>query len=88
MTAPVIVEIFTKDDCCLCEEAKDVLKGLQRVSPFELKEVDITRDEKLFERYKEEIPVVFINGRKAFKYRVDPDDMLRRLERCRTRKES
>ena len=35
--------------------------------------------ELLIQYTREEIPVVFINGRKAFKYRLDEREFLRRL---------
>ena len=46
---------------------------------FELVEVDITGDPELEAAYREQIPVVFVAGRKAFKYTVDPAELHRRL---------
>ena len=34
--------------------------------------VDISGDPELESAYREQIPVVFVAGRKAFKYRVEP----------------
>jgi len=45
-----------------------------------LREVDILEDPEAHERFKEEIPVVFINGKKAFKYRLDEKQFLKKLE--------
>ena len=75
------VEIYSKPDCHLCEEAKAVLQEVQREQPFTLVEVDIRTDPALFQQYEWEIPVIFINGRKAFKYRVDREALLKRLRR-------
>ena len=36
-----------------------------------------------YEKFKEEIPVVFINGKKAFKYHLDEEEFLKRLRRAR-----
>lgn len=82
MGAPLgpVVEIYSKADCCLCEEAKAVLERVRRQIPFDLREVDITGDPALYERFREEIPVVFVNGRKAFKYRVDERLLRQRLQ--------
>jgi hypothetical protein len=44
-------------------------------------EVDITGDEKLEARYREWLPVVEIDGERAFVYYVDPDALRRRLSR-------
>ena len=84
-TLPV-VEIFGKPDCHLCHEAKTLLQNLQCSHSFRLCEVDISTREHLMDRYGEEIPVVFINGRKAFKYRVDPKQFVRKLGRVQSRR--
>ncbi len=73
------VEIYSKSDCHLCDEAKSVLLKVQKEIPFDFIEVDITRNRKLFTEYKEQIPVVFINNRKAFKYHVDEKELRNRL---------
>ena len=41
--------------------------------PFDLSEVDITGEPELEERYRELLPVVEIDGRRAFAYFVSPD---------------
>lgn len=75
------VEIYSKPDCHLCDEAKSVLLKAQKDFPFDLIEVDITTDQTMFEEYKEQIPVVFIDGRKAFKFRVDEKELRKKLAR-------
>ncbi len=76
------VELMTKEGCCLCEEMKAILEEARRFIPFEVVEIDISQDGELLERYGEEIPVLFINGRKAFKYRATLDELMRKLERA------
>lgn len=76
-----VVEILSKPDCHLCKEAKALLQELQARHAFSLRELDITMRADLLERYWEEIPVIFINGRRAFKYRVDPEQFVRALSR-------
>lgn len=76
-----LVEILSKPDCHLCDEAKTLLLALQAIQPFALREIDIADHADLLSRYGESIPVVFINGRKAFKYRIDPAQCVRRLRR-------
>ncbi len=78
------VEIFSKDDCSLCDKAKAVLLDVQPEFDFELQEIDITQNPTTFERFKEEIPVIFINGRKAFKYHVQPEALRKKLRRLHT----
>jgi thiol-disulfide isomerase/thioredoxin len=77
------VEIYSKKDCHLCDEAKAVLARVHERIPFELVEVDIEQDPKLFEQFKNDVPVVFVDGRKAFKHRVEEADFANRLERGR-----
>ncbi len=74
----VIVTLYSKEDCCLCLDAKAIIRTLQKDFPFVLEEVDITSRPDLYEKFKEEIPVVFINERKAFKYRVDPQQFIKK----------
>ncbi len=75
------VEIYSKPECHLCDEAKSVLVKVQQEIPFDFFEVDITSDQELFTKYKEQIPVVFICGKKAFKFRVNEKELRRKLLR-------
>ncbi len=75
------IVLYSKPDCCLCDEVKAQLARLKNNCSFELREVNILEDAQAYEQFKEEIPVIFINGRKAFKYHVDEKDFLKRMER-------
>ena len=79
-THPHVI-LYTRVGCHLCDEAKAELLRLRGQAPFELREVDIDADPELRQRYNEEVPVIFIAGRKAFKYRIDPAEFLKRLAR-------
>jgi hypothetical protein len=48
---------------------------------YMLEEVNIDTDPILKERYGFEIPVILINGIKAFKYRLTPEEFKRKLRR-------
>lgn len=80
--AKLRIDLYTKADCCLCDEVKAVLRRVARDYPLEIVETDIAADPALRARYGEEIPVVWIEGRKAFKYRVDEGALRRRLDRA------
>jgi hypothetical protein len=71
--------LYTRPGCHLCDVVKDVLAQVQREVPFTLAEVNIDEDPAAQALYRCEIPVVTIDGRKAFKYRVDPAELRRRL---------
>jgi len=73
------VTLFTKPDCCLCDEARDVIERARRLHGFELNEVDITGDTALSERYGERIPVVLIDGQPAFELRIDGAEFEHRI---------
>lgn len=77
--ATVKVEIYSKKDCHLCEVAKAVLLKAKQKYPIQITEIDISLDYELFEKYKEQIPVVFINGRKAFKFKIDEKELLKKI---------
>ena len=74
------VVLYTRAGCHLCDEAKQQLSELRKRAAFTLREVDIDQDPELRQRYNDEVPVVFIHGRKAFKYRINPRQFLRRLQ--------
>jgi glutaredoxin len=77
----MIVELYTRAGCHLCEEAKAVIDRVHDVLPFELKVIDVDGDPKLQEQFGLEVPVVFIEGRKHAKYRLDERMFSERLRR-------
>jgi len=74
------VIIYSKPDCCLCDEALQVLDRVRNVSPFILRKINILTDSDLYNQFKDEIPVVYVQSKKAFKYRVDEAKLLRLLQ--------
>jgi len=48
-----------------------------------MEEIDIDGDAVLRARYNDEVPVLFIDGRKAFKYRATVVELIRKLKRKR-----
>ncbi len=77
------VVLYTRPDCCLCHDARDVLLQVQARHPFQLLERNIDEDPDLVRLYGTEIPVVTVAGRKAFKYRVDRRKLERVLDHAR-----
>ncbi len=74
-----IIHFYTKKNCPLCEEAKDLLKILQREMTFTLIEVDIYSNDKLLEQYGLMIPVVEINNQVIQYGRIDIDEIRQHL---------
>ena len=74
------VTLYSKPGCHLCEDVKDHLRRLQQHHAFELREVNILEDRGAFEKFMDEIPVVFIEGKKAFKFYFDEKQFVRRIQ--------
>ena len=55
---------------------------------FELEEVDIAGNPDLEARYREWLPVVEIDGERAFTYFVQPDALRRKLAQARGSEET
>ncbi len=57
-----LVTLYSKPDCHLCHEVRDLLIRLHIEYPLELTEVDIRSDPALWDRYRYAIPVLVIDG--------------------------
>jgi glutaredoxin len=77
----VRIEMYSRTGCHLCDEARDVIDRIQTRYAFDFEVVNIAENPELESRYGSEIPVIHINGNKAFKYRVDPVEFEKKLER-------
>jgi len=73
------VTLYTRAGCHLCEEARKVLDQARAGQPFDLEIVDIDGDAELRRLYDYEVPVIAIDGVKAFKYRVTEAQLLKKL---------
>ena len=73
------VVVYSRKGCHLCEVVKETLAQVQGDAEFQWREVDIDANSQLLQKFNDEVPVVFINGRKAFKYRMDRRQFLREL---------
>ena len=57
-----LVTLYHKEGCHLCEDTRRDLAALQTALPLAVREVDITSDPALYERFRYVIPVVDIDG--------------------------
>jgi len=73
------VTLYTRAGCCLCQDAKEVLAAARARAVFAYEEIDIDGSAEWLPLYNDEVPVIAIDGRKAFKYRVTMDEFLKRL---------
>lgn len=61
------VEIFSKDDCRLCDEAKELIRHVNKEFGFVITETTLTPDEPEFQRHKNAFPVIVAsNGKKLW----------------------
>jgi len=74
-----VVTLYGRPECHLCDDARALLLRVRDEVDFELVERDIERDDDLFRRYLERIPVVAIDGEEAFELFVDEAELRRRL---------
>ncbi len=65
------VTLISKDDCSLCDKALEKLERIQKEKPFHLKVQKIEPGTDEYEKYKEKIPVVLVDDREMFYYRVN-----------------
>ena len=73
------VVVYSRKGCHLCDIVKEKLEQIKPHADFQWREIDIDTDAELQQKYNEEVPVVFIDGRKAFKYRIEEREFLSRL---------
>lgn len=73
--------LYEREGCHLCEEMLAVVEGLRSEFSIDLRCVDIGGDPDLEARFGAEVPVLFVGGRKAFKYRVSAPELRRRIQR-------
>ena len=73
------VVLYSKDECCLCDNAKEILQDLQKEFSFQIEEVDIYKDDTLLEKYQIMIPVVEIDGEEVQCGIIQKDVIRKRL---------
>jgi 4a-hydroxytetrahydrobiopterin dehydratase len=64
------VTMYTRANCSLCDKAKAAILSSGVNVP--LVEVDIDTDPRLRAKYTNDVPVVVVDGKEAFRHRVDP----------------
>ena len=77
----MVVTLYTRAGCHLCEEAKAQMAPLLREFGAVLREVDIDRDPALRAEYGDDVPVIFLGDKKVAKHRVDLAQLRRQLAR-------
>jgi glutaredoxin len=77
------VTLYGKPGCCLCDEARAEVEAARAERDFELTEVDVSSDPRLWNTFGERIPVLEIDGEAAFELHVDRAELAHRLDTVR-----
>ena len=83
MSATIVIEILTKQDCPLCDEAKKIVNRLLPDYSARLVMTDIESNPTLYEEFKERVPVVRINGEESFVYKTHEQTLRSKLDRLK-----
>ncbi len=67
------ITFFTKPDCSLCDGALYVIHRVRAQIDFELETIDISApgNEKWFDAYQHDIPVVHLDAQEIFRHHVN-----------------
>jgi thiol-disulfide isomerase/thioredoxin len=82
MSDALKVVVYVKPNCTLCVPVMETVERVRKDVDFSLEKVDIRSDPDLVTKYAHEVPVVTINGRKAFKGRINEGQLRRKLKRA------
>ena len=73
--------LYTRNDCPLCHEMEEVIAAELPKFDARIRRIEIDGDPDLEARFGIEVPVLFVNDRKAFKYRCTRGELRKRLAR-------
>lgn len=78
----MIVELYGRPGCHLCEKVREELLEMRETVEFTLREIDVSADPALLARYRYDVPVVVVDGEELARHRIaDPGAFERTLER-------
>ncbi len=69
---PARVVLYTRPGCHLCDVARSVVASVCEERRATWTETNVEDDEQLLQRFRDEIPVTFVDGRQHDFWRVDP----------------
>lgn len=78
---PLHLELYSRPGCHLCDELRALCERLSGEFSLQVAEINIETDPALEARYGKEIPVLYIDGRKAVKFRTTEVELRRKLQR-------
>jgi glutaredoxin len=75
----LIVTLYTREDCGLCEETEHLLSRARKLIHFDLERVYIDNDKELRELYGDRVPVVTVDGKEVASAPVDEASLMAAL---------
>jgi hypothetical protein len=77
-----VLTLYSRPGCHLCDEMKAIVQRIAGAAepPIAIDEIDISTDAALEARYGLEIPVLLVDGKKAAKYRITDEELMRLLQ--------
>jgi glutaredoxin len=76
----VKVTFYYKPGCWLCDTVEEMLNGLAERHRLEIKKVDISEYEELYELYRFDIPVLEFKDGSHLHGRIRKKDLLRKIQ--------
>lgn len=73
------LRLISKEVCPLCDEALELLESLQNTVPHDLTVEKIDHSKELHEQFWDQVPVLFIDGRKQFFGKISKVSLTRAL---------
>jgi glutaredoxin len=74
------ITIYSRPDCHLCELAKEVVDRCRTKVEFAIEVVDISQNPELLHRYRDDIPVILLDGNEIARHFVRERKLLELLQ--------
>ena len=74
------ITIYSKPGCHLCDRAKEVIERCRAKVEFAIEVVDISQNPELLQRYRDDIPVILLDGNEIARHFVRERKLLELLQ--------
>ena len=76
------VTLLSRPGCHLCEDALAVLEQVSQIITFKLEIQNIDEIALLYDKYKNDIPVILLDGEEVGRHRIQKDEIMKILNRA------
>ena len=78
-----ILTLFTSDGCHLCDKALENIRLAQASVEFQVELIDIRDEYDTYEKYKNDIPVIEVDGKEIGRHRIPAELIVQKInESC------